>query len=302
VRFKGLDLNLLGAFDALLETRSVSGASRQMNLSQPAVSAALMRLRTYFDDDLLVVQGRRMVPTAYAETLVPQVRDCLRAVEAMLETSSRFDPATSQRRFRLIASDYVMTAVMAPMLETLARQAPGIRIELTLPGEGGEADLREGRADIHVAPEQFLIAEHPHELLFEEDHVVVGARQAAAFAGAWDRDTFLGAGHIVVRIGGTRDFAFADRQLHRMGIERRIAIEAPSFDTVPWLLTGTDRLALMPRRLARRMADSFPLAWKPVPFTFPPMREMIQYRRHRTADEGLHWLIGLMRKTVQARA
>jgi LysR family transcriptional regulator, nod-box dependent transcriptional activator len=295
LRFKGLDLNLLGAFDALLETRSVSHAARQMNLSQPAMSAALMRLREFFDDELLVVQGKRMYPTAYAEALVPQVRDCLRTVEAMLVTSSRFDPATTQRSFRLVVSDYIVTAVLAQVLEMLSKQAPGIRIELTLPSDASQADLREGRADIYIAPEQFIIAEHPSELLFEEHHVVVGARDNPVFAGDWDRDAFLRAGHVAVRIGGARDYAFADRQLNQMGIERRIEIEAPSFNTVPWLLTGTTRVALMQERLARRMAESFPLTWKPIPFDFPPMREMIQYHRRRTADEGLHWLIAQLR-------
>ncbi|MGC6547573.1 LysR family transcriptional regulator, partial [Escherichia coli] len=80
------------------------------------MSAALMRLRAFFGDELLIAQGKRMYPTAYAEALVPQVRECLHAVESMLVTSGRFDPGTSQRRFRLILSDYVMTAVLAPAL------------------------------------------------------------------------------------------------------------------------------------------------------------------------------------------
>ena len=74
MRFKGLDLNLLVALDALLETRSVTAASRRLNLSQPAVSAALARLRDYFHDDILVADGKRMLPTAYAEALAPRLK------------------------------------------------------------------------------------------------------------------------------------------------------------------------------------------------------------------------------------
>ncbi len=77
MRFKGLDLNLLVALDALLETRSVSRAAERLNLSQPAMSAALSRLRGYFRDELLVVQGKQMYPTPYAEVLFPQLRECL---------------------------------------------------------------------------------------------------------------------------------------------------------------------------------------------------------------------------------
>lgn len=298
MRFKGLDLNLLGAFDVLLETRSVSHAARQMNLSQPAMSAALMRLREFFDDELLVVQGKRMYPTAYAEALVPQVRDCLRSVEAMLVTASRFDPLTTHRTFRLVVSDYVVTAVIAPVLQKLSSIAPNIRIELTLPSDAAQADFREGRADVFVAPEQFVVAEHPSDLFFEERHVVVGWRENPVFERGLDRKGFLAAGHIAVRIGGRRDFAFADRQLNQMGIERRIEIETPSFTTVPWLLAGTPRLALMQERLARRMVERFPLRWAPIPFAFAPMREMIQFHRSRASDEGLQWLLSGLREAA----
>ncbi|NKJ44692.1 LysR family transcriptional regulator [Novosphingobium sp. SG720] len=299
MRFKGLDLNLLAAFDVLLENRSVSAAARQMNLSQPAMSAALTRLREFFADDLLVAQGKRMYPTAFAEALVPQVRETLRTVEAMLVTASRFDPTTTQRTFRLVASDYVVTAVLAPVLQALPRLAPGMRIELVLPSDAAHADLREGRADLLIAPEQFIVSDHPSELLCEERHVVMGWAQNPAFAGQGpDRDAFLAAGHVSVRIGASRDHAFADRQLNQIGMARRIEIEAPSFSTIPWMLMDTQRMAVVQERLARRMVAAFPLAMAPLPFPFQPMREMIQYHRTRTSDEGLRWLMARLREAA----
>ena len=75
-----------------------------------------------------------------------------------------------------------------------------------------------------------------------------------------------------------------------MGKPRRVEAMAPTFMAAPWLLRGTSRLALMHERLARAMAETFPIAWVPVPFDFPPMREMIQHHRAREADEGLAWL------------
>ncbi|NMN06544.1 MULTISPECIES: LysR family transcriptional regulator [unclassified Novosphingobium] len=299
MRFKGLDLNLLAAFDVLLENRSVSAAARQMNLSQPAMSAALTRLREFFADDLLVAQGKRMYPTAFAEALVPQVRETLRTVEAMLVTASRFDPTTTQRTFRLVASDYVVTAVLAPVLQALPRLAPGMRIELVLPSDAAHADLREGRADLLIAPEQFIVSDHPSELLCEERHVVMGWAHNPAFAGQGpDRDAFLAAGHVSVRIGASRDHAFADRQLNQIGMARRIEIEAPSFSTIPWMLMDTQRMAVVQERLARRMVAAFPLAMAPLPFPFQPMREMIQYHRTRTSDEGLRWLMARLREAA----
>ncbi|UYY78542.1 LysR family transcriptional regulator [Sphingomonas sp. R1] len=296
MRFKGLDLNLLGALDVLLDTRSVSAAARQMNLSQPAMSAALTRLRDFFGDELLVAQGKRMYPTAYAEALVPQVRECLHAVESMLVTSGRFDPATSQRRFRLILSDYVMTAVLAPALQTLAATAPGIRLEITLPSPDTGIELREGRADLFVAPEQFIFADHPSELLCEERYVVVGWAENPLFEDVLTLEDFSNAGHVVVRFGGPRDLSFADRQVRLLGIERRIEVEAPSFTTLPWLLVGSQRLALMQERLAQRVVPALPLRTAPIPFPFQPMREMIQYHSSRKNDEGLRWMIERLRE------
>lgn len=113
MRFKGLDLNLLLAFDTLLHTRSVSRAADRMHLSQAAMSSALGRLREYFGDEILIVQGKRMYPTAFAESLVPRVKECLRRVKDVISTSPTFDPGTSERTFRIVVSDYI-TGCRAP--------------------------------------------------------------------------------------------------------------------------------------------------------------------------------------------
>lgn len=290
MRFKGLDLNLLGVFDILMQTRSVSAAARQMNLSQPAMSSALSRLRDFFKDDILVVQGKRMYPTAFAEALIPQVRACIREVDGLLATSSTFDPATSQRTFRLIVSDYIVTAVIVPLVETLAHEAPGVRLELMLPSNTSEAQITEGRADLFISPEQFMISDQPAELFLEEHHVIVGWRENPIFKTKLNQATLLAAGYVGVRIGDHRTPAFADQQLNLMGIQRQIEVETSSFTSIPWLLSGTNRLAFMHERLARRMSEIFPLASVSIPFPFPVMREMIQYHRSRTTDEGLIWL------------
>ena len=124
MNLRQIDLNLLVAFNVLIETRSVSRAAEVLHLSQPAMSAALGRLRDYFGDDLLVLQGKRMFPTAYAESLVPMVQETLRQIDTLISTSTSFDPATSQRTFRLFASDYITAAIIAPLSRRLASSAP----------------------------------------------------------------------------------------------------------------------------------------------------------------------------------
>src|SRR5687767_5141559 len=106
MRFERLDLNLLVALDVLIEERSVSVAANRLFLSQPALSGALNRLREYFNDELLVQSGRQMILTPKAEELRAPVREALMFIRSRITTPSDFDPATAQRKFILVASDY----------------------------------------------------------------------------------------------------------------------------------------------------------------------------------------------------
>ncbi len=295
MRFKGLDLNLLVAFSCLMETRSVSRAAEQVHLSQPAMSAALSRLREYFGDDLLVLQGKRMFPTAYAESLLPMVQETLRQVDALITTSTAFDPATSQRTFRLIASDYITAAIIAPLSRRLADIAPSIRLESVLPSDGSSDLLAQGAFDLLITPEDFINPGQPAELFFEERHVVVGWDRNPVFADVLTEEALMQASHVGVHMGNQRTSAFGDSMMEQLGRFRRMDVMASSFTVVPWLVIETGRLALMHERLARRMARMFPLAIAPIPFPFPMMREMLQFNRARASDEGLKWLRNQLR-------
>lgn len=300
MRFRGLDLNLLGAFDVLVQERSVSSAARKLNRSQPAMSAALSRLREFFGDEILIAQGKRMYPTAYAERLAPQVRAFLGGIELMLANTSQFDPAVAQRTFRLIASDYIIAALIVPVVEKLAHAAPGVRLELSAPTENGEAEIAEGKADLLISPDYYVSGDHPTELLFEEPHVVVGWAENPLLQKPLSEDDYMAAGHVAVRIGARRSASFGDRQLNTMGKARRIEVETHSFLTIPLLLCGTQRLALMQVRLAARMRETYPLKVQPLPFEFAPMREMMQFHATRAEDEGLKWLKSLLKAEVEA--
>lgn len=298
MRFRGLDLNLLAAFSALMGERSVSGAARRLNLSQPALSAALARLREHFGDELLVLEGRRMFPTPLAESLAPQVEEALHVVGAMLDGSGAFDPATSTRTFRIAASDYVVMVLIRPFVRRLGRIAPRVRIAVELPGERTPARLEEGRVDLVVTPEEFASPRHPVEPAFEERHVLVGWRGNPALAGPVSEAAFDAFDHVGVMLGADTPAAFADRQLDRMGRARRIAVTVPDFSAVPWIVIGTARVGLMHERLARMMAEHLPLAVRDLPFPFPPMREVFQHHRARSRDPGLRWLIENLRACV----
>ncbi len=298
MRFKGLDLNLLLALDVLLEERSVSRAAQRLNISQPALSASLARLREYFGDPLLVPQGRRMIPTSDALAMQEEIRHILDRVDLVIARSTSFDPANSRRSFRICASDYLTVVLFPQFIPAIAREAPLIGIDLIPPSTEAQTALERGELDLLLTPEEHCVAGHPAELLFEERHVVAGWKDSPLFASEITEKGFLAAGHIAVRIGGANRASFAETHLGDRSQARRIEIIASSFTSVPDLLVGTNRLAVMHERLARVMAQRLPIAWQELPFTFPPMREMIQFNRARKEDAGLAWLIGQLHRAA----
>jgi LysR family nod box-dependent transcriptional activator len=302
MRFKGLDLNLLVAFDALVELRSVSRTGERLGLSQPAVSGALARLREYFNDELLVADGKRMHPTPFAERLIPQVRACLNAADTVVGTSTAFDPSTAIRTFRIVSSDYVVVTVLARVARLVAASAPRVRLELVLPDEVAEERFARGEMDLLIAPSTFIVQSHPSEPLYEETHVIVGWRENPIFAGEITAEQFFAAGHVAVSLGPHREVTFGDRHLDQIQPDRRIEAVVSSFSLVPWLVVGTQRLAVMHKRLAVTMAESMPIAHAPVPFPFPTMQETMQYHRTRSADDGLRWLMQTIRRVARDTA
>lgn len=296
MRFKGLDLNLLAALDVLLECRSVSRAADILNLSQPAVSAALGRLRVFFGDEILTTHGKRMYPTPYAEALMPQVRDCLRGVERMISSSTVFDPATSQRTFRLIASDFVIVSAIVPLVAQLVETAPDIRLEMVLPNEHSVDQVVQGKADLLITPEDFTSPELATELLFEERHVVAGWNENPIFAKPLTEADVLTAGHVGVAMGNARLSVFSDKHFALLGKDRQVEVTTASFTTVPWLLKDTMRIAVMHERLARAMSAHFPIAYAALPIEMPLMRQMMQFHNTRRSDEGLAWLRDRLRE------
>lgn len=288
MRLDNFDLNLLVAFEVLLEERNVTRAARRLHVTQSAMSASLKRLRESFQDDLLLQHGKKMIPTQHALNLAPEVSSALMRLKSLIATSTRFDPATSRRRFHISASDYVTTVLIGRLIEHLQMEAPDIRLNLSLPSSQSTAGLEAGDIDLLLTPDEFMISDHPRELLFEERHVIVGWRNNPVIRAPITQATFLDCGHVAVQI--SNQDTFIEAILLKMFPERRIEVAAQSFIQVPWLLRGTNRLSVMHERLAKVTAPMFDLAIVEPPFPLPLMREMMQSHVARANDEGLAWL------------
>lgn len=290
LRFKGLDLNLLVAFDALLSERSVTGAAERLHLSQPAVSAALARLRDTFGDEVLVPHGKRMVPTLLATQIHGEIREILETIDRTLLQLGGFDPASSRRTFVVAASDYIVTVLMAPLLRALADEAPGVRLRIVTLNVDTRTGIRSGDTDLVIAPPRFLINDHPSQGLFHDAYVVVGWRENPALAAPMTAEQFFAHGQVTVEFGATREIVSTEQLLARYVSKRRIEVVAPSFTQVAPLVVGTMRLGLIHSRLAMAQATYLPIALAPSPFPFSPEEERLQWHSARDRDAGLVWL------------
>jgi len=288
MRLDRFDLNLLVAFDILVEERNVTRAAKRLNLTQSAMSAALRRLRYAFADDILVQHGKKMIPTAAALSLAPEISSMVADLRGLISRGLDFVPAHSQRLFRIVASDYVTTVLVGPLVERLQHIAPHVRLEITLPRNDINERLEDGDIDLIVSPERFLEGRHPKDLLFEERHVVVAWSGNPLIGDGLTNEIYHQAGHITVSV--SRDGTFIDNHLRDHGDQRRIEIVCAAFSQVAWMLPGTTRLALMHERLAKVMATVLPLRIMEPPMALPVMQEMMQYHKARAADPGLIWL------------
>ncbi|WP_226017015.1 LysR family transcriptional regulator [Novosphingobium sp. FKTRR1] len=291
MRFQRLDLNLLVALDVLLSERSVSLAADRLCLSQSATSSALGRLRDYFGDELLVVKGRTMVLTARAEELIEPVRLVLEQIRTTIAIAPDFDPASCDRFIRLMASDYSTQVLLAGALAMLEAEAPNLRFEIQPMGDNPGDALERGQIDLLLTVDYVISPDHPSQVLFEDDYVVVGDAANPALQGEMTREKYFALGHVTARFGKSRTPAFDDWFVRRQKTQRRIEIVAPTFLSQPGLVLGTKRIATMHRRLATQVVANLPLALREVPFDIPPIREVVQWHISNNNDRALRWVV-----------
>lgn len=291
MRFKGLDLNLLQALDVLIDVQSVTRAAEQLHISQPAFSAALGRLRKHFDDPLLVQHGKQMVPTPYAEQLRPRLKSILADVDAFVSTPARFDPATSNRVFRVMASDFILSVALGDLLPAIEVIAPQVSFVIIPTSEHANAMLEAGEVDLLITPETYLSDRHPSVALFEERHVVAGWSESPAMQRNLTAGDLETASFITVQIGRSHNSSFAITELDRLGIRLNSTLSISYFAVVPQLLVGSAKLAILHETLARKAARHLPIAWQPLPVAIPGMREMVQFHRARAQDPAVVWLL-----------
>jgi LysR family nod box-dependent transcriptional activator len=267
VRLNHFDLNLLVALDALLTEQSTTRAGKRINLSQPAMSCALARLRSYFNDPLLSQVGRNLVPTPLGASLAQPVRELLLRTEATLDSRPIFDPATARRTFKLLMSDYVSTVLMAELTTRAEHIAPHLSFEILPLGLNSISAVESGDVDLLLMPDQFLPSGIRSEVLFEEHYVCVawsgnhaGRRSHHAARSTCSSATWSRARCTPAAATGSVDELFFQRQ----GLERRVETVVGEFSVLPQYVVGSTRIATMHNRLAQLYAGYMPLKILPI--------------------------------------
>lgn len=296
MRFQKLDLNLLVVLDALLQERSVSLAADRVHLSQSATSSALGRLREYFQDELLVLKGRRMFLTPRGEELRDSVGVILQNIRNTIAIVKPFDPATSTRELRLLASDYTVEVLLERAMLEFAEEAPSIVFEISPLGDDVVEELQRGRADLLITIDTAISTEHPHEQLWEDDFVVVGWSGSEALGAPMTRELYERLGHVTARFGWQRIPSFEEWALRSQSVERRIEIVAPSFTSVANFLVGSERIATIHRRLANKLAKTMPLKVMETPFPIPGIRQSAQWASSSANDAAILWLVSRLKQ------
>lgn len=293
MRYRSLDLNLLGVLQALLIDPNVSRVARALHVGQPALSAALARLRRHFGDELFVYTNRRLVPTDFALSLQAPLQEWLARAEAVAMAQPGFDPGTAQRRFTLVCSESVAGFVLPRVSRRLLQQAPGISLSaIALSSVRGSAQpvtdafARQG-IDMVALPATLAASEFAQQSLYSVPYLsLVSADQAAGPPGdlAW----FQAATHVVATAFDGRlpalaaDSAYADLQ---------VGVQTEHLLTVPAMVSATRGVATLPDFIARAMAAGRDdLRTMPSPAPWPPFGEVLQWRHEAEDDPAGQWM------------
>ncbi|GGL64661.1 LysR family transcriptional regulator [Streptomyces fumigatiscleroticus] len=283
-----LDLNLVVALRALLQERNVTRAGRRIGLSQPAMSAALARLRRHFDDDLLSRVGGHYELTALGQVLLDRTSAACDLLERLFSSQADFDPATESREFTLVSSDYAVTVFGAELARTLHQEAPGIRLRFTQSPTG----VVENTGTLLSTTDGLLmphgvISDFPSTDLYQDRWVFLVADDHPDIGDRLTREDLARLPWVTYQ--RTYD-APAVRQLGMLGIEPRVEVSVDSFQVLPFMVAGTRRIALVQELLARRLHGTVPVRMMRPPYEAVPVREALWWHPVHTHDAAHIWL------------
>lgn len=292
-----IDLNLLIAFDALMVERNVTHAAKRLNITQPALSHSLKRLRETFNDELFSRTANGMIPTPKAQALHEAIVPALVTLRVALEGPVPFEPSTAEQTFTIGMPDSVALLVLPQLIVHLQQAAPGIRI-IAVQYSPDEALRRTLSGELDFAIGYY--ANSPAGGLAEKIlssvqsyFAVVDRKNPLIKAGRLDRDAYLALPHVGVTLPGGLG-TFIDTALESLGLKRNIVVSVPSFSVVPAIVRGTNFVGHCGRRFIQQLAyrDELLMFEPPIPLSF--QRLLAVWRRSAQPNPALSWILTLI--------
>lgn len=284
-----IDLKLLAVFDEVFKTGSLSRAAEKLDVGQPAVSMGLRRLREHFNDQLFVRTPQGMAPTALAQDLLPHVRQALALLHTMLNYRARFEPATSERSFRVCMSDIAQVTALPSLLRMLKRDAPLVRLDITTVSGDTLRLLELGEVDLAIGFMPRLEAGIYQQKLLDERFVCIASTGHSRVKEKLTLAQFQHELHMTVRPSGTST-DLIDDILRSRGIRRSIGVCVPNFSGIAANIENTDYLVIVPERLGLFLQQNRHIKVFPLPFKVPGYTVMQHWHERCARDPGNRWL------------
>lgn len=299
MHLRGIDLNLLLVVEALVSEPNVTRAAAKLGLSQSALSHALSRARSAFEDPLLVRSGRRMAATPRAEALASAVRSGLSTIEHSLADGRGFDARRAERTFSLAMSDYAEVVLLPPLMARLRKEAPNVNIWVTQVPEPYVLALVAGTVELAVSlyRESDRQAGVFHEPLFDDGFVCVMRKGHALSRGPLTLDRYCAASHLLIAPRGHRG-GVVDDALLLVGRRRRVALGVPHFLTAPHLIASSDLIGTLATRLLGNFARQLSLSTRKPPLELAGFRISQVWHQRLGNDPGLIWLRSVLREVA----
>ena len=292
-----LDLNLLLVFHHLLIQKRVSAVADLLEMSQPAVSSALGRLRTTLDDELFIRTQAGMTPTPYALQLAEPVAMALDVLQQALNVRGAFNPQTSARNFTLALTDVGEMYFLPVLMDALAKAAPAVTLQIVSVAQSApKEEMSNGKIDLAMGLLPQLQAGFFQQSLFKQKYVcLMRKKHPLAQSKAITAPAFFSAEHVRVLATGT-GHGRVDQALDKQKYKRNVRLTVPHYVALGDVLQHSPLLAIVPERFAQRIVKPFDLVTRDLPFKIPDsaIQQCWHGRLHR--DPGHQWLRQLMRQ------
>jgi DNA-binding transcriptional LysR family regulator len=304
VKVNRIDLNLLVYLDALLRERNVTQAANQLNLSQPAMSNGLRRLRELFNDPLLVRTSEGMTPTERALELEPVVREVLSKIDQAVQPRGDFEAGTAQRVFRIMASDYAESTLFPSVLGKLRTLAPGLTLDIMTPSDVSFLDVERGKVDMVInrfdsMPQSF------HQIHLWDDSFTCVLSPENPVLNDFTLENYLQANHVWVSKTGmgvgvgvdpsdVQRLGWVDAALNRLGKKRQIRVFTRHYQAAMTLAEQNDLIVTLPTRAAQLKLNNPRVVLREPPLEIPPLELKMAWSpllQHNPANKWLRKLI-----------